>query len=71
MDYILEFLKTENSVCVWEVSRWQRGAGRRRDVSGYILPSCQLVQGTQRNASDRASCMQQQYANCFAAVFSV
>jgi len=48
VDYILEFLKKRSSVCVCDVCPLAARGSRRRDVSVFILPRCQLVQDMQR-----------------------
>jgi len=47
VDYILEFLNKRSSVCAWEVCPLAARGSRRRDVSGFIIPRCQQVQGMQ------------------------
>ena len=46
VDFTVEFLKTRSCLRLRCLSA-QRGAGRRRHVSVFILSRCQLIQGTQ------------------------
>ena len=68
VDYILEFLNKRSSVCVWDVCPL---AARGWQAMSACLSFPGVSWSKTCNGSDRASCMQQQWVDRLAAVFSV
>jgi len=69
VDYILKFLKKKN--CVFETSAGSAGLAGDATSACACLSFPGVSWSKACNGSDRTSCMQQQCADCLAAVFSV